>query len=263
MTIPVVYIPVPVPDERISIIDSLGQTYYFPQTFAVRSEPIARKSDIIETAYVHGAKDVSDGMFSQRVIEISGKLWANTDAEYNQKWDALSEQLAKVDFRVRYRAREINIKKIEDISHEYPERMGCRFGEVSVRLLALDPFWYGIAEKEKEIAIVNSPTTFQWTIGGKVEVFPIITVENQADNTDFTLENETDGEREFRIQDALNLNGTTVVIDCIEGTVKRGTVDLISNFSGMFLRLLGGRGNKFNYTGGNCIISAAYKEGYV
>ena len=263
MTIPVFYLPVPVPDERIAIVDSLDQVYYFPQTFAVRSDPIARKSDIIDVAYVHGAKDVSDGMFSQRVIEIAGKIWAATDAEYNERWDALAEQLAKVDFRVRHRGREINIKKIEDISHEYPEKMGVRFGEISIRLLALDPFWYSLTEREKEITIVNSPTTFQWTIGGKVEVFPIITIENQADNTDFILQNETDGEREFRVQDAFNLNGTTVIIDCIEGTVMRGATNLISGFSGMFLRLLFGRGNKFNYTGGNCVISMTYKDGYI
>jgi hypothetical protein len=261
MAIPVIYVEAA--DEKIKIIDSIGQEFYLPKTFEVRSEPIAKKSALLDVAYSHGAKDVSDGMFAQRVIEVSGKIWAETDAEYNAKWDALAEQIIKEDFKIQNRDRQIRIRKIEEVSHEYPSSVGYNYGTITIRMLAVDPFWYGKTAKQKEIAISSSPYEFQWDIGGKVEAFPTIIFLNLADNPDFKLENETDSGRELRIQDALNVNGTTVTVDCVNGTAKRGTTDIISKFSGLFLRLLGGRSNLFKYTGANVKITMQYFEAWV
>jgi len=261
MAIPVIYTEAA--DQKIKLIDSAGQEFYLPKTFELRSEPIAKKSAILEVAYVHGAKDVSDGMFAQRVIEISGKLWAFSDAVYNSKWDALAEHLIKEDFRIQNRGRQIRIRKIEEVSHEYPSNVGYGYGVVTIRMLACDPFWYGITAMQKEITITSSPYQFQWDIGGKVETFPTIIILNNADNADFKLENTTDSARELRVQDALNVNGTTVTVDSVNGTVKRGTTDIISKFSGMFLRLLGCRANLFKYTGANCKITMNYFEAWI
>ncbi len=261
MAIPVIYEEAA--DEKIKIIDALGQEYYFPKTFELRSEPIAKKSAILEVAYVHGARDVSDGMFAERIIEISGKIWANSDAEYNSKWDAIAEHLAKEDFKIQNRGRQINIRKVEEITHDYPSTRDLPFGEVTIRLLACDPFWYATTAQEKQIVITSSPYEFQWDIGGKIEVWPVIIFENNADNADFTLENITD-DREFRIQDTSNTNGTTVTVDCVNGTVKRNnSVDIISKFSGLFLRLLGGRSNHFRYTGAAVKIKMQYREAWL
>lgn len=261
MTIPVLYTEAS--DQKVKLIDSLGQEFYFPKTFEVRSEPIAKKSSLLDVAYIHGAKDISDGMFSQRIIEISGRIWAYTDAEYNAKWDALAEHLVKEDFRVQNRGRQIHIRKVEDISHEYPSNVGYNFGEVKVRLLAADPFWYGTTAMQKQVSVTSSPNEFQWDIGGKVEVFPTILVYNSADNPDFKIENTTDSARELRIQDSLNVNGTTITIDCANGTVMRGTTDIIAKFSGLFLRLLGGRANLLKYTGANATVTFQYYEAWI
>ena len=261
MAIPVVFAPDS--DQKVKLIDSLGQEFYLPKTFEVRSEPIAKKSAILDVAYVHGAKDVSDGMFAQRVIEVSGRIWAFSDAEYNSKWDALAEQIIKEDFRVQNRDRQIRIRKIEEVSHEYPSNVGYNYGVVTIRMLAADPFWYGKAAQQKEITITSSPYQFVFGIGGKVETFPTIIILNNADNPDFKIKNVTDSSREFRVQDALNVNGTTITVDCINGTVKRGTTDIISKFSGLFIRLLGGRDNQFEYTGTACKLTYQYFECWV
>jgi hypothetical protein len=261
MTIPVIYTESP--DEKVKIVDSLGQEFYLPKTFELRSEPIAKKSALLDVAYVHGARDVSDGMFMQRIIEISGKIWADSDAEYNSKWDAIAEHLVKEDFKIQNRDRQIWIRKIEEISHEYPLNIDKPYGVVTIRMLAVDPFWYGKTSQQKEITISSSPYEFQWDIGGKIETFPTIIILNNADNPDFKLENETDGAREMRIQDPGALSGTTITVDCAAGTVKRGTTDIISKFSGLFLRLLGGRSNLFKYTGASCKITMQYFEAWV
>lgn len=261
MSIPVIYAEAA--EEKIKIIDAEGQEYYFPKTFELRSEPIAKRSATLDAAYVHGSMDVSDGMFGQRIVEVSGKIWASSDTEYNTKWDAIAEHLAKEDFRIQNRNRQMNIKKIESIAHDFPSKLGYPYGEVSIQLLAIDPFWYSKTEKEKSITIVPSPYEFTWGIGGKIEVYPIIIIRNYASNTDFTLRNITDSNREFRITNSSALEGTTITVDCKEGTVTRDGTDIITSFSKMFLRLLGGRDNRFKYTGANCKIVMQYREAWL
>ena len=261
MAIPVIYAEAA--EEKIKIIDAQGQEYYFPKTFELRSEPIPRRSKTLDAAYVHGAMDVSDGMFGKRIIEITGKIWASSDAEFNTKWDTIAEHLVKENFRIQNRGRQINIKRIENISREDPSKLRYPYGEVSVSLLATDPFWYAKNAKSKEITISSSPHEFTWGIGGNIEINPIIIIYNQASNPDFTLRNITDLNREFRITDASAASGTTITIDCEEGTVKRGTTDIIASFSKLFLRLLGGRDNRFKYTGANCKITMQYREAWL
>ncbi|GAH41472.1 unnamed protein product, partial [marine sediment metagenome] len=148
--------------EKIKIIDSIGQEYVLPKTFELRSEPSARRSNLLDTAFIHGAKDVSDGMFTPRHIEVSGKIWAATDAEYNTKWDALAEHLIKDNIRIQNKDRQIRLLKIVEISHDYPSLVGFHYGEVSIVFLAADPFWYSKSAQQKERAVITTPDTFQF-----------------------------------------------------------------------------------------------------
>jgi len=249
--------------EKIKLIDSIGQEFVLPDTFELSSEPSGRRSNLLDTAFIHGAKDVSDGMFTPRHIEVTGKIWADTDAEYNTKWDALAEHLIKDNIRIQHRDRQIYLLKIVGISHDYPSPMGFHYGEVSITFLAIDPFWYAKSASQKERAVTTSPDTFQFDIGGTMESYPIITFDMNADNVDFKLENITDSNREFRVQDTGALNETTVIIDCKAGTALRGATNLIPVFTGLFLRVLGGRLNEFKYTGANCDITIQYFEAWI
>lgn len=249
--------------ERLKLIDSVGQEYEFPKTFNLRADPGGRRSTLLDLAFVHGAKDVSDSMFAPKFIEVTGKIWATSDAAYNAKWDALAEHLIKEDIRIQDRGRQIYLKKIVGISHDYPSKLSYHYGEVSITFLAADPFWYGKNAQEKEASITSSPQEFQFDIGGKMETWPIITIDNNADNFNFTLVNKTDNDKSFTIIDTSAGSGTTITIDCKAGTVKRGTTDIISTFSGLFLRLLGGRTNEFSYTGANCDITIQYFEAWI
>ena len=248
---------------KIKLIDSIGQEYELPKTFELRSDPGGRRTQALETAFIHGAKDVSDGMFRPKIIEISGKIWADTDAEFNAKWDPFQEHLVKENFRIQDKGRRIYIKRILEIAKEYPSPVSYHYGEISIAMLAEDPFWYSASAQQKQRGVTGSPDEFQFDIGGKIETSPIITVENNADNADFTIRNITDNNSEFRIQDSGALNGTTIVIDCKEGTVIRDTTNIISVFSGLFLRLLGGQQNSLKYTGANCDLTFQYFETWI
>lgn len=249
--------------EQIKIIDSIGQEYVLPDTFELSSEPSGRRSNLLDTAFIHGAKDVSDGMFTARQVEVRGKIWANSDAEYNTKWDALAEHLIKDNIRIQFRGRQIYLLKIVGISHDYPSPVGFHYGEVSITFLAADPFWYATSAEQKERGATSPTDEFQFDIGGQMETYPIITFDMNADNDDFKLENITDSNREFRLQDIGAVNGTTIIVDCKAGTAMRGATNLIAGFSGLFLRVLGGRTNEFKYTGENCDITIQYFEAWI
>jgi hypothetical protein len=249
--------------EKISIIDSLGQSFVLPKTFEMRTDPTGRRSSRLNVAFAHGARDVSDGMFTPKMVEVTGKIWADSDSAYNVKWDALAEHLLKDNIRIQNRDRQIYLLKVVSISHTFPSQVAYHYGEVSITFLAADPFWYSKSAVQKQIVITSSPKLFQFDIGGKMETWPVITIANSADNFNFTLINKTDADRTFQIIDTGAANGTSIVIDCKAGTVKRGATNIISAFSGLFLRLLGGRTNEFSYTGANCTITMNYFTAWI
>jgi len=250
--------------ERVKIIDSLGQEYELPKTFNVRSEPVSRKSELFDIAFSHGARDVSDGCFSPRIVEISGRIWASSDSEFNTAWDALAAWLLKDDVKIKFRGRVINCKKILSIDINHPSTVPYHFGEVSIQYLALDPFWYSYSAILKQFSISTSPYTFSFDVGGNVETYPLIIVENSTLNSSFSLKNITDDNREFSVADSGAVAGTKVYIDCKEGTVERDeSTNLISVFSGLFLRLLGGRENQFEYSGAACTLKFQYREAFL
>lgn len=261
MAIPVVYVADS--DERPKIIDADGNEFILPKTFNVRSEPAAKKQALMDVAFAHGARDVSDGKMSPRVIEVSGKIWADTDDAYNTAWDALAVQIVKENFKLQDRGRQINVWKVQDIQHAFPSLVNYRYGEVALQLLCLDPFWYAIAAKTKTFSLTTSPQIFQFDVLGNADVYPVITIASLASNTDFTLEATSDAAASFRIQDSGALNGTSIVVDCVAGTVKRDGTDIISKISGQFLRILGGRENRFTYTGAHANIVFSYKEAWL
>jgi len=261
MSIPVYYVEAP--DEKLKIIDSNENEYYLPKTFEVRADPSAKKSNLMETAFCHGARDVSDGMQQPRTIEVSGKIWADTDEAYNLAWDALAKELLKENFRLQDRGRQINILKVIGVNHLYPSLRDLPYGEVSLQLLAVDPFWYSAVTKTKIFSITSSPYVFQFDVAGNADTFPLIIFLNGASNVDFKLEHTTDSEREFRVQDAQALINTEIIVTCALGSITRDGTDIISKFSGLFLRLLGGRENKMKYTGAACTLTIQYRETYL
>ena len=248
---------------KIKLFDALGQEYILPKSFELRSDPGGRRTQALETAFIHGAKDVSDGMFTPKIITITGKIFATTDALFNAKWDPFQTHLIKENFKIQDKGRQINIKRILEITKEYPSPVNYHWGEISIAMLAEDPFWYATAATQKQKAITSSPNEFQYDIGGVVETYPIITIENNAANTNLTFQNITDGNRSFQIQDAGAANGTVIVINCKTGTVVRDTTNIIADFSGLFLRLLGGQQNVLKYTGADCDITLQYFEAWI
>lgn len=255
--IPIYYTP---PDSNVMIIvDQDDNTYNLPENFLLRTIPMSKQSDILKLAFAHGAKDLSDHKIKERALELSGSIYAETDVDYRAIWDELIQQFNKEDFYLRAGNRQILIKKTLDIPENYPGATRLRKGDFTIMLLALDPFWYKVTSEIKEFSAASSPYQFSFHVGGTIEVFPVIRIDNVENNTDFTLTANSDDDREFRIQDVGALAGTYIEINCQDGTVKRdGSINIIQYFSGRFLRLLFNRDNNFTYEGAEATIKFTY-----
>lgn len=250
--------------EKLKIIDAGDNELSLPRGFNIKAEPVGRRTSVLEVAYSHGGRDLSDGCFTPRRVEIAGKLWAHSDDDFNEKWDSLAFILVQENIRIKYRGRLIHAVRAEDISLVYPSQVGFHFGEVVVSYLCVDPFWYALQTKTVDVSTGGtSPYNINLTPLGNIEVFPEIKITSYDDNASFSLRNVTDGEREFTFEDAGVGDGSIVEINCKTGEVALDGDSAIASFSGMFLRLLPGRENTLRYTGAEAKIEIFYREAWL
>ena len=265
MAIPVLYSPGT--DGSLAIIDSDGNVYNLPSGFQVRSIPFARQSEPIKRAYGHGARDVADGTYLPRSLELYHIHAAETDAAYLAKWDELVEKILVIeDFWLRAGTRQIQIKRVTEFNEAFGDGFRLRLGEYAAILLAEDPRWYRTTASVHDLATAGvSPYLFSVFVGGTAELHPVITIENLANNADFKIEHlGDDSARWIRLQDAGALNGTTIEIDCVNGTVYRdGATSVIQYATGLFLRLLPNRDNSLRYTGASANIRLTHRWAYL
>lgn len=265
MAIPVLYNPGT--DGSLAIIDSDGNVYNLPQGIQVRSIPFARQSETLKRAFGHGARDVADGTYLPRSLELYHVHAAETDAAYLTKWDELAEKLLVLeDFWLRAGTRQIQIKRVTEFNETFGDGFRLRLGEYAAMLLAEDPRWYRTTTSVHNIVTGGaSPYQFSVYVGGTAELHPVITIENLADNADFKVEHMGDeASRWSRLQDAGALSGTTIEIDCVNGTVTRdGVTSVIQYMTGLFLRLLPNRDNVLRYTGASANIRLTHRWAYL
>jgi hypothetical protein len=246
----------------LAIVNALGDVYYLPPSFTVRTVPSAKRIEPYKVAYANGAKDVSDGKFSERTLELAGTIFAETDEDYRALWDEIASQLlVNEDYYLRAGTRQIKIKRCSTLNEDWPEGARLRIGNLAASLVALDPFWYKTTAAVVDLATAGATTYgFSFLVGGTVECHPVIRVECLAANADFTIENTGDGSgRAIRVQDPAATAGTVIEIDCAAGTViKDGATNIIQYASGLFPRLLPNRINLFEYTGASANVRFTY-----
>ena len=250
--------------ERPKLIDSVGNQLELPKTFNVRGIPVGRRTSVLDIAYSDGGKDYSDGCFTPRRVEISGRLWATSESEFNEKWDQLAAFLAKENLKIQYRGRYINTIRVEEINHSDPLPVNYHYSDITLRFLCVDPFWYELISKSVVVETQGaSPLNIVVPVSGTVPVFPEIKITNNADNISLSLKNASDGDRGFEFEDTGALSGTIISVNCRTGTVTLDGNNKIASFSGLFLRLLAGQDNTLVYTGSSAKIEIFYREAWL
>lgn len=246
-------------ESGIIVIDGFGNMYSLPKGFQVVGDEIRRRRNVVRMAFSHGGMDIGDGMLEPRKISISGPVYADTEGDFQALLDEILYWLNKDDIFIRAGSRQIKIERISGVSLRYNERPA--YAKVDIGLVAGQPFWVSTTERIKEFNLAGGGV-FAITVGGTAPAYPLIEIENNADNTNIILTNETDN-RQFQIQDPQALAGTKITIDCEAGTVYRDDTNILHFLSGRFLRLLPNRENSIHYQGANAVLRFKYREAYL
>ena len=254
--------------DNITILKN-GVPYNVPGNLQIKDDVFVLRSDAKDKAFAHGGIDIADGKIKIKVIRIEGTVYLQpteaTRASYLTLVQAIKAAFCQTDYMLYLGSDHfIMINKALKFSEEYLDAHDYQGAKFTIDLLAIDPFWYYDDEQEKTQIVTSTPKSFVVNNQGYVETFPVITITATGTLPDFTLENETDVQEsgdglKFRYTDPGLFIGNVVVIDCKEGTVKRGATNYIRYFAGAFLKLLPGN-NTLTYTGADCTVKVAWFE---
>lgn len=231
-----------------------GDTWQLPANFQLISSGFEKRMEIIAKAFGDGGADRGDNMVGVRQLSLEGQLSANADMQYDNKWDELVLKLTQKDFYLEDGDWRILIGGTRMINHSFLPGLRKRLSQIEIDLLALDPFWYYKSLSSKGEDCPTPPKQFVVLNGGNYSVYPVIKVTANANNSDMSIKNITDGDVLFSYQDTGFTTGKELLVDCKDGTVKLEAANTIRYFNGQFLRLLPGN-NTIEYNGADAHVS--------
>tara|TARA_Y100000310_G_scaffold338183_1_gene427137 strand:+ start:4733 stop:5779 length:1047 start_codon:yes stop_codon:yes gene_type:complete len=250
------------------IEDADGSQLTLNDSFKIKGYSWSRMTKTAKRAYSQGVSELSDLTFGKRDLEVSGVIWR---AERYVPWNITGT--AADSYAIQ--SREIEGFLAKDTLKLYPDTTDFywmishatkathrwikgafgRGAEYKVKLLLSDPFLQAASET---VGVAILPIEVTVTTLGNVDVYPEIVVTGVLNaggsNNPFTITNNTDS-RQIEINDNGFVAGTSVRIDCENGTVYRTNEKIVDvgeiyNVLGV-LRIKSNPG-LFNYsTGGN------------
>jgi|GEM_PF-1636635 len=219
--------------------DENGAIYTFNKTFSIEGTPFKIKINKKDIAFSHGAIDTGDGKIEERYVTLKGTIYGSTDAEYEANLNALFAAIYKQDQTLYFdNEKYIEFTKLVSVNPVNIKGADLRACDIAIQFLAEDPFWYYVAPSTKNQAITGTPTLFDAINEGSVEAYPIISICNNGSYVPMTLRNLTGASLVFKYDEFGFLDGATLVVDCVEGTVKRDGINTLRYFDGAFLHLV-------------------------
>lgn len=246
------------------LTDETGNAYSFPSTFWIDSGSLPNNSNILNSFYAAGGREIADGFAQARNVTISGILQGDTIADFEAKKRALNQACFKggnLEISNDVVDRYISVKWI---NFDYDQEQGQQLQRVTITFVAQFPFWVDSIENEHQEILSGDSNFSVDTTGTDFIIFPRF----QFESTDtgglpgVTLRNNSDGAARFTYSDSQFQTGDILIIDSSRGTVKLNNGDRISNFRpANFLRLQPGV-NNMEYEGAGCILTVYYRRVY-
>jgi len=249
------------PVNTITLTDSSSVVYTFNESFEFKGNDYRYSSSISKRAFAHGGIDTGSGHADAQRVRLNGWIFGATDTAHRDDYDALLRAITKEDQELRWGAhpRFIKVKRVRSMRQEFEENIET-VSKVRIDFQTEDPFWH--FEIPNSIATaMNSPvSTFTLINSGNVDTFPTFTIVSSDSNAaGLTLRNVSD-DSNLMVYTDINLTAdTTLTIDNAVGTVARGSINTLRNFTGQFIRLVTGA-NTFEFTGAKALLTAVYRE---
>jgi len=252
-----------------TITDKNGTLYTFPAIFSLEKCADEINTNVTNTAYTAGGRDIADGFLLPKILTFSGNLQADTSALFEAAKRALvSACLKGGDLRftddVVNRYIEVKCKAIDWGVPEGPESGSIQFQEFSITFKADKCFWKDDTETEDDNIVAGNDTLTIPTTGTDYLIKPVIQIDadQAADVPGVKLTNNSDAGMSFTYNDPNFSSGDVLVIDCATGSVMRNNNDTAEYFDGAFLRLQPGN-NTIEYEGAACTITFKFRKVYL
>lgn len=251
-----------------------GDVYTLPPTLLVESTDFAVKHEVINLAMSNGAKAYGGDLVDAGELEIAGKIWTPSRAAHRALMDEIRARFQQPGQLLRMEpGYYVTLDQLKDrVRSRWRPLSGKTFTEISAAFFVGDPFWYSEAEVIQEFELTGDDVITvdpsDAALPARTWCSPIITITAPSSGSvsSVTLRNATDDGLQCRYADLQLRNSASVVIDCVNSTIRRtngsGTTDTIQYFTGEFLRLLPTL-NSISYTGAACTISIRWRARWV
>jgi len=236
-------------------------TFLLDKTNGVTISDFQPKSDSRIPEYVIPRMDgayMDESKLEPISVSMNGLLKGSSISDARTKFDALMAAIngGKQDlyyFDDRY------LKDCQKESFGYHLEEGLSIYTFKLTFKGGVPFWVSTSESDDEEVVSSSPHSYIIAMGGNAYVKPmiIIAADQGSEVSNIQLENVTT--EELLAYTGTIAIGDELVIDCEELTVDNDGEDDRGNFSGDFLRLIGGN-NSIKYTGEDCTITFEWRD---
>lgn len=215
---------------------------------------ISTRNDASSKVFQHGGINTADRKVDYREVTLDIILTGEDQRDYRNKVDTLKAYLFRQGQKLflddeRY----INISSLSSIDETFYDGFYMVRSNLSVTLLALDPFFYDVYDQRQTLDVTTNPQSININNPGNADSPMTISITANEAIDNFSLKNVTDNGRLMTYSDANFTTGKTLVVSNLDGTVTLAGTSTINNFSGTFLSLLAGN-NTLTWTGGKCAI---------
>lgn len=255
--------------DSLRLIDNDNNVFNFPNDFWLDNFGWKVTNKMKNIAYYAGGKNTADKFLEARTILVKGFLRGDSLEELETTERGVQKAVLKggklyVVGDIENRYLEVSSPIVSsDYTHDY--RYEKQF---NVSYLVEYPFWQNAIETEYTALLDGSTGGDQFTVDNSDSdflVYPVITIQaNRGYNLPYIkLSNLSDSGMFFVYENPSFLAGSTLVIDCREGTVKLDGADSFEYFTTpRFLRVQA-LNNIFFYEGDPCTLTVTFRKIYL
>lgn len=239
--------------------------YYFDDSFVLREQDLTSRSRVQQAALQTGGKDpLGKAIFEAADIELVGVIHGESRADFQSEMDDLLTNCNRVDMYLypdQDLDRYIHLKRLAGVKRQFANGLQFRVAQVGLTFLSEDPLWNSSSESS-DIRTLTNADYFTLTNNGTADCYVTFTLQALANNTGIAFKNTSDGDQLLTYTDLAFTNGSTLVMNGVEGTVNLGSSNSIRFITGSFIKLVPGV-NTIYYEGENVYASINFRERYL
>lgn len=247
--------------EYLILTDDNDNAYNFPSDFWISGDSWETNSNIKNSYYAPGGRNIADGFLKARVISLTGQIRADSLSSYEVIKRSFVQAILKGGRLSKSNDAQGRYITVRLPSANSGQELFQQYQEFTIDFIAEFPFWVESSlTTETNIVAGNDSFTIDNT-GSDFVLNPLIQIEadQSADVPGVKLTNKSDGGISFNYDNPFFVQGDIVTIDSDTGNIKRNGGFAPEYFDGAYLRLQPGN-NTVEYEGNAATIKFIFRR---